>query len=1428
MLQSGCIPWRGFPLVFLLILWPLSLSAQQTRSAGSGGGILPSLAHVFSKGYWLQDRNDDGFVDFLALRIIAPSEATPADAVVLANLGARLGFETMGFTPPLVQQDSEEKLPDTPYVLLIGAQNRWVQKLASEGRLDLAVLGPGEGMIALVPSALEGRDAVVVVGSDGAGLRAAGELLASRMPYLWDVGKKTLAQLEEEVVSSFEKNGLGRPTVALRAITVRAGAREIASLLLDVSFPEQSALQQAVRWLQDIAAAHERNQSSDVLNYPAVALLIFQVRAGSHAQRVEVKRSGTLPRADLLHVRESREPVRDLSLANIYSTEGLLKGSPTELIPNRVETTLLMGSEKEALWAAEIAARLGLETTGVRLPLAKLADEVPDEKSEINPLLIGKENRFVRALRERGKFTTLDELRPNQGVVEVVHEAFEDSPAVVVAGFDEAGMREAARHLAFRVPYLWEPRKGRLSLSLIEDEARRFFAARSGAGQAATALYKLDRLIASNLAGKDVNSVTVKVFVENADEGFARFVEDYLRPKITADRVQITVANIDIFHARPILDESWEIPWEVKDVWTALRTRVFPKVTKRSRVEIEIRVSEPPEVRRDLERAIRAELRQRGVAEEKISVRVLSAYKQGFSWLTDVVLPALRENQGEISKILIRFAPVEREKDTPQLRWQTIFSPIRWLQELYPIDEVLARELGLPAEAIVFEKASSPRSPIYHVEVFDRGGRVLYQGDFDPKFVIVPLFRQFPDYESVRVTTGWIAADVDGKRIVDERIRTDPERFWELYQTRLLPRLFEYVMDLYEGKPKSEHAPYFGELKVELRMSEPDYPLGIDQEQISSLEALHEDIYFGTLAFFDLIGLKFVGERLLYPGRIIPIIFPARPAEDGHARVVLTGKAAGNPRVVLEWTERGKPGKNTRALDIPKVAVEDPRIVAAIVEAGYEGVRRLDIALRTDTERDEREELIRRAPEETVDRTILSSEQARAMLDFLRRFHEAKLFTATLAYPHLDRIRFRLISPEKTTSEEIPNPGSTFPVKEIAARARGYQYAGEPLVQWREPISPEECEEIIATLDTFPEITAYWVGTSYLGRDIWAMDVMLPLEATLWSHAKATTFKPTLLISGRQHANEVSSTSHILRLAELMATSPEHKRYLKRVNLVLHPITNPDGAALAYELQKITPHFMLHAGYWGALGVDVTVGQWERDPMYPETRVRRELWRTWLPDIFLNPHGYPSHEWVQLFGEYAGWVRSRLPERGRAWWAPRGWFIPGFSYVQDPRYPKHKEVAFTLRDRIAEAIQSDARLRALNERMYARYRKYGVQWDPETYKEDLHRGVRIYTAIKGIKPSPNAPSFMGRYPGVTVFESGTEAPDETARGEWLELVATAGLLFDLAHVQFLYESQYEVKWSQEETMAGIRLAVSRKRPVLPPKKEAHQSESAAR
>ncbi len=107
------------------------------------------------------------------------------------------------------------------------------------------------------------------------------------------------------------------------------------------------------------------------------------------------------------------------------------------------------------------------------------------------------------------------------------------------------------------------------------------------------------------------------------------------------------------------------------------------------------------------------------------------------------------------------------------------------------------------------------------------------------------------------------------------------------------------------------------------------------------------------------------------------------------------------------------------------------------------------------------------------------------------------------------------------------------------------------------------------------------------------------------------------------------------------------------------------------------------------------------------------MWKTWLPDIFLNPHGYPKHEWVQYFAGYVAWVRARFP-KAHDWYGPRGWFMPNFKYVEDPKYPHHKEVAYALRDYIAKGINSLPEVQALNKRAYSRYDRYGGRFDPST------------------------------------------------------------------------------------------------------------------
>jgi hypothetical protein len=62
----------------------------------------------------------------------------------------------------------------------------------------------------------------------------------------------------------------------------------------------------------------------------------------------------------------------------------------------------------------------------------------------------------------------------------------------------------------------------------------------------------------------------------------------------------------------------------------------------------------------------------------------------------------------------------------------------------------------------------------------------------------------------------------------------------------------------------------------------------------------------------------------------------------------------------------------------------------------------------------------------------------------------------------------------------------------------------------------------------------------------------------------------------------------------------------------------------------------------------------------------------------------------------------------------------------------------------------------------------------------------------------------------------TEAPDETAQGDWLSLVTKAGFSFLMAHVKYLEQGQYRVERIEEGAARdGAQLTTLRVRPVMP-------------
>jgi hypothetical protein len=157
--------------------------------------------------------------------------------------------------------------------------------------------------------------------------------------------------------------------------------------------------------------------------------------------------------------------------------------------------------------------------------------------------------------------------------------------------------------------------------------------------------------------------------------------------------------------------------------------------------------------------------------------------------------------------------------------------------------------------------------------------------------------------------------------------------------------------------------------------------------------------------------------------------------------------------------------------------------------------------------------------------------------------------------------------------------------------------------------------------------------------------------------------------------------------------------------------------------------------------------------------------------------------------------------------------MPAFDYVDSPDFPRHKDAALELRSYITRSINSNPDVVALNKRAYARYERYGASWDPDVFRLPMTDSVLIEMPLKGLTGGDDDPGFN---PRITIWNGTTEAPDETAHGPWLELVAKAGLSWDQAVLDYLYDGHHEVKRSGSTFFGGVTLQMSRARP---PEKE---------
>ena len=566
-------------LVLACALFGVLMTAPRSLAVLEGQAPPADLQSVFNAGGMLQDRNGDGVVDFVSARLALGAKASAAEIAAASDVAARLGFDTSAMDLPLTAAPR-----DVAGIVAIGAEGArraGVQDMSG----SLADLAPGQGLIAL--SAGGGVPVVVVAGKDDQGTRAAAALLAGRLPAFGDLKGPSLTTIVDDVKTLLKTQPLVVRDV--RVPSVRAAADgSLAAVNVDLSVGSAGDIATVRRVLNELrtkpsaavpqtppATAGERPASSPQLSYDAVPSIVFRIAAPStRSVDVQLARSASPPAAA-----SGRRPgagaKENLDLSNIYTPDCLLGDGDTNLIPDRLDTLLVPAGEGVER-TLDVAARLGLESAGIVVPIAMPADAVTKPDAEPTMVLIGTTHPIVERLIKDGKLQQ-PSLQPGEGLIQVVRKAFGEKGAVIITGGDAAGLARALEQLAERFPHIWARGKDRTTIDDVEEQIRRFVSNRSPEGQAAAALYAIDR-IGSELEGKQLEQATVSVHVDKADPGLRDFVRQTAANRLKAGQIEVVVDNRDVQKAGAIFEDDFTVASEVKQFWDVFEARVLPAV----------------------------------------------------------------------------------------------------------------------------------------------------------------------------------------------------------------------------------------------------------------------------------------------------------------------------------------------------------------------------------------------------------------------------------------------------------------------------------------------------------------------------------------------------------------------------------------------------------------------------------------------------------------------------------------------------------------------------------------------------------------------------------------------------------------------------------------------------------------------------------
>ncbi|MFP4457082.1 MAG: M14 family metallopeptidase [Clostridia bacterium] len=762
--------------------------------------------------------------------------------------------------------------------------------------------------------------------------------------------------------------------------------------------------------------------------------------------------------------------------------------------------------------------------------------------------------------------------------------------------------------------------------------------------------------------------------------------------------------------------------WEHKPAWEVEKVKsIIQKLLQEKKIKstnrIEVFVSENKVVREKLKKDLNNLLSKNDI---NVEIVIYRAYKQAISWIEEIVIPEIKDKR--IKKIEIGFRPflssindewedsygavpvMDNFKQNKSNKYLEL--PTRLLQELYPIDDILEKEIGLCRDDVIFYALDNDSAVDYKFKAFNK--EFIYEKDFNVSLSERLYIEEFPQLGLVHPNTGLVRV-IEGENIrFESQFKTDLEEIWDFYQNRILPETTNFLLKLKDKKKQ----PLFKKLEINIKASEPERKLLSREDMISTLNGLHEDIYFVGLDYFRTWGNLLYDKPFDEPGLILPKI----KVEDGISPTIeasLELEEYSEPTIVINKTKKLGVTSKTNVNKIELVSIEK-------CDKGH--------CIKYEIE----------CEQEAISRVKILQQMTNLGYSVLPEWVEniAKIIFIINKEEYI--LDLKMV--EKNRIEIDQNEKFKYLESVIDFKANEY---------------------LINTIIKFPQFNIYTIAKSYLGRPIYAIEIDNYYQYDLGSFYKRRFYYNSLILNNRHHANEVSATNAAYKL---LFDIGEGKLSTDRLNLALIPIENIDGVQIHYELMKENPNWKLHVARYNAVGKEIANDYFNKDSIYGECHALPRLYSRYLPEAFIDNHGVPSHEWDQQFSGYVSpWFKG--------FWLPRALYYGYFWYPEGDKYNNHKKFSEELAEEISFDLSKDKQVEALNKEWKSRFLKYANEWMPNQFPANYYKDL-IYYWIP-FEPGSSQRHFAPKFPDLTFIDMTTEVSDETAQGQYLQICSKA-------------------------------------------------------